>query len=210
MIAGLSEGIPRNINSLCFGALSLACALHQKTIDTEIVQEVFSDLDLQKLIPHSQRVAVPHHSATWSSQLADPKLASLSQALLQVQQHAAYMQGLGGEARSTPTGVLALSGTRSDLDGANHDGDITSAHANYKAPRPMLRKSVHSLLSRIAVGLAVLVLMVGSGTTRATAPAVEIANIWPLPNPENVAPASIVKISDTEAVRLAPAKTQPE
>ena len=52
--------------------------------------------------------------------------------------------------------------------------------------------------------------MVGSGTTKVTAPAVEIANIWPLPNPENGPPPSIVKISDTEAVRLAPAKTQPE
>src|ERR1039458_3415380 len=43
MIADLSEGIPRNVNSLCFGALSLACGLRRKTIDTEIVQEVFSD-----------------------------------------------------------------------------------------------------------------------------------------------------------------------
>ena len=207
MIAGLSEGIPRNINSLCFGALSLACALGQKTIGTEIVQEVFSDLDLHKLIPHSQRVAVSHHSATWSSQLADPKLASLSQALLQVQQHAVYLQGFGGEARSTPTGVLALPGTRSDLDGPNHDSGMTSAHANYEVPRPMLRKSAHSLLSRV-VRLAVLVLIVSSGTTRASAPAVEIAKSWLRPNPENVVPAGIVKISDTEAVRLAPVKTQ--
>jgi len=207
MIAGLSEGIPRNINSLCFGALSLACALGQKTIGTEIVQEVFSDLDLHKLIPHAQCVAVSHHSATWSSQLADPKLASLSQALLQVQQHAVYLQGFGGEARSTPTGVLALPGTRSDLDGPNHDSGMASAHANYKVPRPILRKSAHSLLSRV-VRLAVLVLIVSSGTTRATAPAVEIAKSWLRPTPENVVPVGIVKISDTEAVRLAPVKTQ--
>ena len=198
MIAGLSEGIPRNINSLCFGALSLACALRQKTIDTEIVREVFGDLDLQKLIPHSQRVAVPRHSTTWSSQLADPKLTSLSQDLLSP-----------AEARPTPTGVVALSGTRSDLGGANHDGDTRSAPANYKAPRPMLRKPVRSLLLR-RVGLAVLILMVGSGATKVTAPAVEIAHTWPPPNPENMAPPSIVKISETEAVRLAPAKTQPE
>jgi general secretion pathway protein A len=198
MIAALSEGIPRNINSLCFGALSLACALRQKTIETEIVHEVFGDLDLQKLIPHSQRVAVPHHPTNWSSQLADPKLASLSQALLSP-----------AEARPTPTGVVALSGTRSDLDGANHDGDITSVPANYKAPTPMLRRSEHSLLSRV-VGLAVLVLMVGSGTTRVTAPAAQIAHTRALPSPENMAPPSIVKMSETEAVRLAPAKTQQE
>src|ERR1035441_9575086 len=198
MIAGLSEGIPRNINSLCFGALSLACALRQKTIDTEIVREVFGDLDLQKLIPDSQRVAVPHHSTTWSSQFADPKLAPLSQELLSP-----------AEARPTPTGVVALSAIRSDLDGANHDGDITSAPANYKAPRPMLRKPVRSLLSRVMV-FAAIVLMVGSAATKVTAPVVKIATAWPAPNPENTAPPSTVRISDTEAVRLAPAKTRPE
>jgi type II secretory pathway predicted ATPase ExeA len=198
MIADLSEGIPRKINSLCFGALSLACALRQKTIDTQIVHEVFGDLDLQKLILHSQHVAVPQHSTTWSAQLADLKLASLSQALPSPAQ-----------ARPTPTGVVALSSTQSDRDGANGNGDMTSAPANDKALRPMFRKSVHSLLSRV-VGLAVLLLLVGSGTTRVTAPVVEIANTSPRPDPENVAPPSTVKISDTEAVKLAPAKTRPE
>jgi len=199
MIAGLSEGIPRKINSLCFGALSLAWALGKKTIDVEIVLEVLRDLDLQKLIPHSQLVAVPHHSTTWSSQLAHPKLASLSRAPLSP-----------AEARPTPAGIVALSGTRSDPDGANHDGDMTSAPANNKASRSMPRKSVHSLLSRVA-GLAVFVLMVGDGTARATAPVVEVANAWLRPNPQNVAPAnpaSIVRMADTEAVRLAPAKTR--
>jgi general secretion pathway protein A len=44
--AEFTEGIPRNINNLCFNAMSLACALRQKTIDTSIVREVIADLDI--------------------------------------------------------------------------------------------------------------------------------------------------------------------
>src|ERR1700678_677609 len=44
--AKFTQGIPRNINNLCFNAMSLACALRQKTIDTSIVREVISDLDI--------------------------------------------------------------------------------------------------------------------------------------------------------------------
>ena len=46
MIAERSEGIPRNINNLCFNALSLGCALKRKPIDEEIIREVMDDLDL--------------------------------------------------------------------------------------------------------------------------------------------------------------------
>lgn len=49
LIADHSEGIPRNINNLCFNAMSLACALQRKTIDRDIVREVIADLDLEPL-----------------------------------------------------------------------------------------------------------------------------------------------------------------
>jgi type II secretory pathway predicted ATPase ExeA len=198
MIARLSEGIPRNINSLCFGALSLACGLRRKTIDAEIVREVFSDLDLEKLASILEPVAVHHHSTTWPSQLVDPKLASASQAPLKA-----------AEAGPTPTEAVALSNTQSYLDGGNHAGDITSAPSNYRAPRPMLRKSITSLLSR-AVGFAVLILMVGSGATIVTAPAVEMANTGRRSNPNNVAPPTVVKTSGAEAVGSAPARPDPK
>jgi hypothetical protein len=48
-----AEGIPRNINNLCFNAMSLACALQQTTIDESIVQEVISDLDLSQYLSQS-------------------------------------------------------------------------------------------------------------------------------------------------------------
>ena len=49
MIASFSEGIPRNINNICFNALSLGCALKQRTIDGDVVREVLGDLDLGSL-----------------------------------------------------------------------------------------------------------------------------------------------------------------
>lgn len=48
LIARYSEGIPRNINNLCFNALSLGCALKRNRIDVDIVRDVVSDLDLER------------------------------------------------------------------------------------------------------------------------------------------------------------------
>jgi hypothetical protein len=58
-IAQYSEGIPRNINNLCFNSLSLGCALKQKTIDSNIVREVVTDLDLDRWRKKSSLVARP-------------------------------------------------------------------------------------------------------------------------------------------------------
>jgi general secretion pathway protein A len=49
IIAQVSEGVPRNINNLCFNALSLGSALQQKPIDRDILRQVISDLDLGPL-----------------------------------------------------------------------------------------------------------------------------------------------------------------
>ena len=47
-IARFSEGIPRNINTLCFNLLSLGCALRQRVVDLKMVEEVISDLDIDE------------------------------------------------------------------------------------------------------------------------------------------------------------------
>jgi len=49
IIADRSQGIPRNINSLCFSALSLGCAMGRKRIDAEIMREVLADRDVGSL-----------------------------------------------------------------------------------------------------------------------------------------------------------------
>jgi general secretion pathway protein A len=46
VIAEHSLGIPRNINNLCFNAMSLACALKRPQVDALMVREVINDLDL--------------------------------------------------------------------------------------------------------------------------------------------------------------------
>jgi general secretion pathway protein A len=59
-ITELSEGIPRNINNLCFHTLSLACALKKKIIGKAIVEEVAHDLDIRRLLP--DRTSASKHS----------------------------------------------------------------------------------------------------------------------------------------------------
>jgi hypothetical protein len=45
-----SHGIPRNINNLCFNALSLCCAMNRKQVDGAMVAEVIAD---QQLMPEA-------------------------------------------------------------------------------------------------------------------------------------------------------------
>lgn len=59
LIAANSGGIPRNINNLCFNALSVGRALKRKTLDCEIVREVMADLDLEPLRAKSQIAQQP-------------------------------------------------------------------------------------------------------------------------------------------------------
>ncbi|MFY9527627.1 MAG: TonB family protein [Candidatus Acidiferrales bacterium] len=49
MIEAQSKGIPRNINNLCFNALSLGYALGKKEIDSSLVREVANDLEVSPL-----------------------------------------------------------------------------------------------------------------------------------------------------------------
>jgi general secretion pathway protein A len=56
-MAEFTEGIPRNVNNFCFNALSLACALRQKTVDLDIVEEVISDLDISKHLLDGNAIA---------------------------------------------------------------------------------------------------------------------------------------------------------
>jgi general secretion pathway protein A len=56
LIALWSEGLPRNINNLCFNALALGSALQQKPIDRDVIRQVIGDLDLG---PRRKRGSVP-------------------------------------------------------------------------------------------------------------------------------------------------------
>jgi type II secretory pathway predicted ATPase ExeA len=45
LLAECSEGIPRNINNLCFCAMSFAWAMKRETVDRETVRDALADLD---------------------------------------------------------------------------------------------------------------------------------------------------------------------
>ncbi len=47
-IAKISEGIPRNINSICFQSVSLGFVYQKRPIDSEVVREVARDLEVKK------------------------------------------------------------------------------------------------------------------------------------------------------------------
>jgi general secretion pathway protein A len=64
IIAQTSEGVPRNINNLCFNALSLGSALQQKPIDRDILRQVISDLDLGPLRKKFSLPAPPEEKVT--------------------------------------------------------------------------------------------------------------------------------------------------
>jgi len=55
LIAEISEGIPRNINNLCFNAMSLGYALSKEVIDVDVVHEVSTDLNVSDLVPEPPR-----------------------------------------------------------------------------------------------------------------------------------------------------------
>jgi general secretion pathway protein A len=74
LISLCSEGIPRNINNLCFNALSLGSALQQKPIDRDVIRQVIADLDLGPLrkrghlqLPPVEEISGPKVSAMFSS-----------------------------------------------------------------------------------------------------------------------------------------------
>jgi AAA domain len=73
LIAEQSEGIPRNINNLCFNAMSLGCALKRNTIDRDIILNVIADLDLEPLRDQN------HVAKKWPDLQAEPPHVSGSE-----------------------------------------------------------------------------------------------------------------------------------
>jgi general secretion pathway protein A len=57
LIARSSKGIPRNINNICFQALSLGFATQTQVIGTQIIREVLADLEIETADSSSRRAA---------------------------------------------------------------------------------------------------------------------------------------------------------
>jgi general secretion pathway protein A len=90
LIAEHSHGVPRNINNMCFNALSLACALQRKLIDSEIIREVIADLDLGRF----RKPAAPALKAPVLKAPVEEKVAPVAPALSAVSVTPAMFSGL--------------------------------------------------------------------------------------------------------------------
>jgi len=71
MIHSRSDGIPRNINNLCFHALSLGFANGQSMIDASILNEVLEDLDIEMLGSGTANEGAVRHQAEFEGSV-DP------------------------------------------------------------------------------------------------------------------------------------------
>lgn len=73
-IAGTSEGIPRNINTICFNAMSLAFSRGLRRIDSKIVRESFADAEIGSLVhgSHSARSVPSPETSSATLQPGDP------------------------------------------------------------------------------------------------------------------------------------------
>lgn len=110
VISDLSEGIPRNINNLCFNGLSLACALRQPAVDAATMKEVRADLDITKHVadmPLAEPSPLPPLPRLESRPLPSPAKSASGDSLSPAEAKA-YMQQM----------VLKLKGWQQSLEKA--------------------------------------------------------------------------------------------
>ncbi len=68
LIAHYADGIPRNINNICFSALSFGCALGKKVIDAKVVRKAIAGLGLE-----GSKFAEPTDDLGWQGEtFAEP------------------------------------------------------------------------------------------------------------------------------------------
>jgi hypothetical protein len=68
MIADCSNGVPRNINNLCFNALALGCVLKRNPIDEGVIGNVLDDLHLKrKKSPRILEAQIPVPHSPWKT-----------------------------------------------------------------------------------------------------------------------------------------------
>ncbi len=78
-IAKYSRGIPRNINTLCFNAMSVAYGMNAKQVDARMVQEAAADVEMESLLPRVQKLPqlpIPRKQVATRSALAGRTIAA--------------------------------------------------------------------------------------------------------------------------------------
>lgn len=80
IIAQGSGGIPRNINHLCFNALSIACALRKKLVDRAVAEEALEDRKFETLLRPATPARPAVAPAPVRSVAAPPRRTGIRQA----------------------------------------------------------------------------------------------------------------------------------
>jgi general secretion pathway protein A len=132
-ITEASRGIPRNINNVCFNALSLCCALKRKQVDGSMIAEVLADQQLMPVAADSP--VVPCELALTEIYRPEPRngVAKLSWPFVLVAMTLLVATGLG------VLGISELKTYRSHLGGSVHSRDATSVPQTARAPSPSPR-----------------------------------------------------------------------
>jgi type II secretory pathway predicted ATPase ExeA len=120
LITKYTQGIPRNINNVCFNAMSIGFVARQRTIDERIILEVIDDLDLKIRtsavvgVPAEMRSKVAQEIPDLPEMQAWPKgQTPQAQSLpTQVEQHAAVKGSDEWIVEFSPSDVDSLNGSK--------------------------------------------------------------------------------------------------
>jgi hypothetical protein len=131
-VAHESQGIPRQINRICFQALTAGCALQKRTIDANIIQDIVGDFSIEAICSRSTCLSKESSRAYAAAQV------SRSHANEEMQQAAA-------SAFTSSTTHGNGKGTTSSL---LRSQDHNRAHAEVNSRNPtQLSSNIHAELS---------------------------------------------------------------
>lgn len=161
LIARHSEGIPRNINNICFNALSLGRVLKQRTIEKNVVREVLNDLDIESESKEvsglgwiAGKAIQPKnvlHALAWPSRVA--LLAVLLVALLSMSPVGRAAKPLAGTHMQAVSGHPSQGPVSLITENSDNSSGITGPPWKSKAPVPLVTENSNN--SRRITGPAV-------------------------------------------------------
>jgi general secretion pathway protein A len=149
-IARFGEGVPRNINNLCFNALSLGCAMQRKEIDRAVIEEVVADLKLDTLVSQPAPAAVSASSRAYTPPAPTSIFSPTSAAA--TRSHAAGGSAPTARPLPVPTALprSAPPNNLSDTSASSASAPWTPPPAPDSAPRRINRTAIYTVAFLVA------------------------------------------------------------
>ncbi len=170
-IAEKAQGIPREINRLCFNGLSIGCALQKRAVDVAILTEVEHDLDLRTSESGSRvrREAVASPATKWDyprNHLADPVISTASrESAIAVASTSSQLRGSSVSTQSRTPGSERRTRENSVFHQAAHPSATLTEEIETRSQRSAIpsfvpEKAASSLVSTaLKVTIAVVILI---------------------------------------------------